>query len=78
MALQIAWTFPDYICDSVCLFIVVAGHKVECIKYDVASQPVSIHVPVTRLLAGLYPLSDKFDIDLKQLHSRVCRSVAYN
>jgi E3 ubiquitin-protein ligase UBR2 len=48
----------------------VGEHKCDCIKYDVSSLPISIHLPVSRLLAGLYPLCNKFDIDLKQLHSR--------
>ena len=30
----------------------VSVFKAECIKYDVSSQPVSIHLPVSRLLAG--------------------------
>ena len=54
-------------------FFVVAGHKVECIKYDVSSQPVSIHVPVTRLLAGLLAQISRWDvpIGLKELHHKV-------
>ena len=54
-------------------FFVVAGHTVECIKYDVSSQPVSIHVPVTRLLAGLLAQISRWDvpIGLKELHHKV-------
>ena len=54
-------------------FFVVADHKVECIKYDVSSQPVSIHVPVTRLLAGLLAQISRWDvpIGLKELHHKV-------
>eukprot|EP00106_Octopus_bimaculoides_P013402 XP_014780844.1 PREDICTED: E3 ubiquitin-protein ligase UBR2-like [Octopus bimaculoides] len=40
----------------------VAGIVAQCIKYDVASQPVSIHLPVIRLFAGLYLHMDKFGI----------------
>ncbi|XP_052769327.1 E3 ubiquitin-protein ligase UBR2-like isoform X1 [Mya arenaria] len=32
----------------------VAGHKTECIKFDVSAHHVSIHLPVTRMLAGLH------------------------
>ncbi|GAB1601270.1 E3 ubiquitin-protein ligase UBR2-like isoform X2 [Argonauta hians] len=40
----------------------VAGIVAQCIKYDVASQPVSIHLPVIRLFAGLYLHMEKFGI----------------
>ena len=52
---------------------VVAGHKAECIKYDVSAQPVSIHVPVTRLLAGLLARISTWNIPvaLKELHHKV-------
>lgn len=33
-------------------FITVCGHTVKCLKYDVQSQPVSIHLPLSRYLAG--------------------------
>ena len=29
-------------------------HKAEVIKYNVSSQPVSMHVPLCRLLAGTH------------------------
>ncbi|XP_063428523.1 E3 ubiquitin-protein ligase UBR2-like isoform X1 [Mytilus trossulus] len=32
----------------------VCGHKVRCLKYDVSTQPVSIHLPLSRILAGLF------------------------
>ncbi|XP_011198244.2 E3 ubiquitin-protein ligase UBR1 isoform X2 [Bactrocera dorsalis] len=32
----------------------VAGHVAECIIYDVASRPVSIHLPLSRFFAGIY------------------------
>ncbi|XP_061173944.1 E3 ubiquitin-protein ligase UBR2-like isoform X1 [Saccostrea echinata] len=40
----------------------VCGHTVKCIKYDVQSQPVSIHLPLTRYLAGLLVNMGKFDL----------------
>lgn len=32
--------------------IAVVNRTAKCIKYDVANQPVSIHTPVSRLMAG--------------------------
>ena len=40
----------------------LADHSVTCIKYDVSSQAVSIHLPLTRLIAGLHLLLEKFDL----------------
>jgi E3 ubiquitin-protein ligase UBR2 len=31
----------------------VANHMTKCIDYDITKQPVSIHIPLTRLLAAL-------------------------
>ena len=63
---------------SVDLFV-VAGHKVECIKYDVSTQPVSIHVPVTRLLAGLLAQISRWNvpIGLKELHHKVIKQFVF-
>ncbi|XP_013420461.1 E3 ubiquitin-protein ligase UBR2 isoform X2 [Lingula anatina] len=38
----------------------VCGHKVECTKYDVSSQKVSIHLPLSRMLAGLHVYLEKY------------------
>lgn len=32
----------------------VAGHIAKCLIYDVASKPVSIHLPLSRFFAGIY------------------------
>ncbi|XP_052865271.1 E3 ubiquitin-protein ligase UBR1 [Anopheles cruzii] len=32
----------------------VANHGASCLTYDVSSRPVSVHLPLTRFLAGLY------------------------
>lgn len=32
----------------------LADHSVACLQYDVSSQPVSIHLPLSRFLAGLH------------------------
>ncbi|XP_071961938.1 E3 ubiquitin-protein ligase UBR2-like isoform X2 [Antedon mediterranea] len=40
----------------------VCGHSVSCIKYDVSSQSISIHVPITRLLAGLHLHLGKYNL----------------
>jgi E3 ubiquitin-protein ligase UBR2 len=39
-----------------------ADHSVNCLTYDVASKPVSIHLPLSRLLAGLYVHLQKFNL----------------
>ena len=49
----------------------VGQWKATCIKYDVSTQPVSIHRPVTRLLAGLYPRLNKLGLSFGQTHRQV-------
>jgi len=44
----------------VCLTVVtVAEHTSICTVYDFTVQPVSVHLPLTRLLASLYILLDE-------------------
>ncbi|CAK9818916.1 E3 ubiquitin-protein ligase UBR2 [Anthophora plagiata] len=33
----------------------LADHSATCLQYDVSSEPVSIHLPLSRFLAGLFP-----------------------
>uniref|UniRef100_A0A1L8DT83 E3 ubiquitin-protein ligase n=1 Tax=Nyssomyia neivai TaxID=330878 RepID=A0A1L8DT83_9DIPT len=40
----------------------LADHSVTCLTYDVASQPVSIHLPLSRFFAGLYLHLEKFGL----------------
>ncbi|XP_055680876.1 E3 ubiquitin-protein ligase UBR1 [Lutzomyia longipalpis] len=40
----------------------LADHSVTCLMYDVASQPVSIHLPLSRFFAGLYLHLEKFGL----------------
>lgn len=40
----------------------LAEHSANCLMYDVSSKPVSIHLPLTRLLAGLYTNLQKFNL----------------
>lgn len=40
----------------------LADHSANCLIYDVASKPVSIHLPLTRLLAGLYIHLQKYNL----------------
>lgn len=40
----------------------LANHSATCIDYDVSSQPVSIHLPLSRLVSGLHLLLDRFDL----------------
>lgn len=40
----------------------LADHSANCLNYDVSSKPVSIHLPLTRFLAGLYIHFEKFNL----------------
>ena len=41
----------------------IAGHTAACVEYQVSSKPVSMHQPLTRLLAGLSLHMEKFGLD---------------
>jgi hypothetical protein len=41
----------------------VAGHVAFCLEYDVSRKQVSIHIPLTRLLAALHLHLYKFELD---------------
>ena len=41
----------------------VANHAVLCLEYDVSRKQVSIHFPLTRLLASLHRHLQKFNLD---------------
>lgn len=47
----------------------LADHSASCLMYDVASKPVSIHLPLTRFLAGLYVHFEKFDLTFDTISS---------
>uniref|UniRef100_A0A182R7J8 E3 ubiquitin-protein ligase n=1 Tax=Anopheles funestus TaxID=62324 RepID=A0A182R7J8_ANOFN len=38
-----------------------ANHSATCLTYDVLSRPVSVHLPLTRFLAGLYTVFERHD-----------------
>uniref|UniRef100_A0A182W515 E3 ubiquitin-protein ligase n=1 Tax=Anopheles minimus TaxID=112268 RepID=A0A182W515_9DIPT len=38
-----------------------ANHSATCLMYDVLSRPVSVHLPLTRFLAGLYTVFERHD-----------------
>lgn len=40
----------------------LADHSANCLMYDVSAKPVSIHLPLTRFLAGLYIHFEKFGL----------------
>ena len=40
-----------------------ANHSATCIDYDVSRQPVSVHKPLSRFLAGLYLHLEKYGLD---------------
>ncbi|XP_050074197.1 E3 ubiquitin-protein ligase UBR1 [Anopheles maculipalpis] len=39
----------------------VGEHSASCLTYDVLSRPVSVHLPLTRFLAGLYAVFERHD-----------------
>lgn len=41
----------------------LADHSASCLQYDVSSQPVSIHLPLSRFLAGLHLYLEKFGLN---------------
>lgn len=41
----------------------LADHSASCLQYDVSSQPVSIHLPLSRFLAGLHLHLEKFGLN---------------
>ncbi|KAG7206391.1 hypothetical protein KM043_003754 [Ampulex compressa] len=40
----------------------LANHSATCLQYDVASEPVSIHLPLSRFLAGLLLYLEKYNL----------------
>lgn len=40
----------------------LADHSTSCIQYDVSSEPVSIHLPLSRFLAGLFLYLEQYDL----------------
>lgn len=40
----------------------LADHSATCLQYDVSSQPVSIHLPLSRFLAGLFLHLERYDL----------------
>ncbi|KAG8443710.1 hypothetical protein GDO86_009037 [Hymenochirus boettgeri] len=43
----------------------ISGHSVETIRYCISQEKVSIHLPVSRLLAGLHALLSKTEVAYK-------------
>lgn len=43
----------------------LADHSASCLQYDVSSEPVSIHLPLSRFLAGLFLYLEKYDLDFQ-------------
>lgn len=41
----------------------LADHSATCVVYDVALEPVSIHLPLSRFLAGLFLYLEKYNLD---------------
>uniref|UniRef100_A0A2K5DTJ1 E3 ubiquitin-protein ligase n=1 Tax=Aotus nancymaae TaxID=37293 RepID=A0A2K5DTJ1_AOTNA len=47
------------------IMLSICGHSVETIRYCVSQEKVSIHLPVSRLLAGLHVLLSKSEVAYK-------------
>ena len=47
----------------------LAGHEANCIVYDVSEESVSLHLPMSRLLAGLYLHLEKYNKTLSDVRS---------
>ncbi|XP_049790695.1 E3 ubiquitin-protein ligase UBR2 [Schistocerca nitens] len=43
----------------------LADHSAPCLIYDVSQQPVSIHLPLSRFLAGLHLHLEKFGLEFR-------------
>ena len=44
----------------------LCGYRANCIEYDVSSMPVTIHLPFTRLVAGLLLQLGKYDLNYNE------------
>ncbi|XP_053678473.1 E3 ubiquitin-protein ligase UBR1 [Anopheles nili] len=49
----------------------VADHSASCLTYEVRSKPVSVHLPLTRFLAGLYTEIEKYGLAFDTIASSV-------
>ncbi|XP_034933670.1 E3 ubiquitin-protein ligase UBR2 [Chelonus insularis] len=43
----------------------IEHHSASCIQYDVSSEPVSIHLPLSRFLAGLFLYLEKYNLNFE-------------
>lgn len=48
-------------------------HKVTCIDYDVSIEPVSIHLPLSRFLAGLHLYLDRYGLSFEHTELQTAR-----
>lgn len=53
---------PCFDPSRMCVIKQLANHFASCHHYDVSTQPVSIHLPLSRFLAGLYLHLEKFGL----------------
>ncbi|XP_066999318.2 E3 ubiquitin-protein ligase UBR2 isoform X2 [Anabrus simplex] len=50
----------------------LADHSAVCLQYDVSTQPVSIHLPLSRFLAGLHLHLEKFGLNFYSQEFQGC------
>lgn len=51
--------------------ISVDGYTASCIKHDFSVNAISVHQPLTRLLAGLSAILNRDEISLEELLKKV-------
>lgn len=47
---------------AMCVCKEIANHSASCLEYDVSTSPVTIHLPLSRFVAGLFLLLEKFGL----------------
>ncbi|XP_015515354.1 E3 ubiquitin-protein ligase UBR2 [Neodiprion lecontei] len=43
----------------------LANHSASCLQYDVSTEPVSIHLPLSRFLAGLFLYLERYNLEFQ-------------
>lgn len=65
MTLKKIWENPVLDPQRPCVVKELMGYTVTCIDYDVSVEPVSIHLPLSRFLAGLHLYLDRYDLNFE-------------
>lgn len=65
MTLKKIWENPIIDPQRATVVKELIDYKVTCIDYDVSSEPVSIHLPLSRFLAGLHLYLDRYGLSFE-------------